>query len=114
MHRAAAKTNNSAHQEINMNEKSTFRIRTALRFVPALVHVAACAAAALADLDIAWKCIIIADYPISIIAGGLAWKYDVNLFVTFATIGSLWWIGWGLAADLLFEACVAFRHSLKK
>jgi hypothetical protein len=97
-----------------MNERSKFGIRTGLRFVPALVHVAACITAAVADLDIAWKYIIIADYPISIVAGGLAWKYNVNLFVTFATIGTLWWIGWGLVADLLFEACVAFWHLLRK
>ncbi len=79
------------------------------RFLPyllPLLHILACLATAamnVVNLGSGWEYIGLADYPVSIVAVGLAWHYNWPPFALFAIIGTLWWYLLGRAALFLFD-----------
>jgi len=77
-----------------------------------ILHVMACLATLVANrmnLESGWEYVGLFDYPISIAAVGLAWRYRVPPFLSFVIIGTLWWYFLSRLAVFLIDKTTGFR-----
>jgi hypothetical protein len=84
-------------------------------FLPAL-HLCACIttvvgyfAPNLNYLGIAWSYLMVIDFPISLVALGLAWKYAALAAAWMVVVGTLWWYLLGCGAEFIFRELIARR-----
>jgi hypothetical protein len=84
-------------------------------FLPAL-HLCACLTMAVAyfapNLDylaIVWTYLMMTDFPISLVAIGLAWKYAALAVAWMVVVGTLWWYLLSRAAEFVFRELIGRR-----
>lgn len=85
-----------------------------LVFLLPSLHLLACLATEVANsvnMGQGWKYIGLADYPVSIVVVGIAWRYHWPPFLLFAVIGTLWWSLLSVAAMFVFDK---IRESIKE
>ena len=79
------------------------RIRPRCTYVLPGVHLAICLVSylgllvpSLSNLAIAFEALFVLDFPISVVAFMLAWKYQVLAYIWIVVVGTLWWYLLGL------------------
>src|SRR5579883_5999 len=85
-------------------------------FLP-LLHLCACLISlsghlipSLQYLGIVWTGIMLADFPISLVALALAWKYSVLATMWILVVGTLWWYLLSRGAGLVLRRIKARRE----
>jgi hypothetical protein len=84
-------------------------------FLPAL-HLCACLtmvvgyfAPNLDYLGIVWTYLVVMDFPISLVAIGLAWKYSALAVAWVVVVDTLWWYLLSRGAEFVFRELIARR-----
>lgn len=78
-----------------------------------VIHILVCLATAAMNVmhwESGWEYIGLVDYPVSIVAVGLAWRYNWPLFLLFVTIGTLWWYFLSWTALFLVHRVASLRR----
>jgi hypothetical protein len=91
--------------------KSAPKARQLVYLLPVL-HIFVCLGTATMNAmhwQSGWDYVGLIDYPISIVAVGLAWRFNWPLFPLFAIVGTLWWYLVSRAVLFSFDRITSFR-----
>jgi hypothetical protein len=88
-------------------EAKSWAGRNWIYFLPAL-HLFACLISmiglvvpGLESLERVWRYLMVADFPISLVALASGWRYGTIQVIWIVVVGTFWWFMWNRAIDVL-------------
>jgi hypothetical protein len=84
-----------ADMNIRSPKSSSFLI-----YLLPLLHLSACVAFSVTDSDLGWGYMLFVDLPLSVLLGGIVWRFGHPLF-WFGIFGTAWWYFLSLIARRL-------------